>query len=148
MARTKAKTGFGSKLKIGDGGTPTEAFTAIGELRGPLSISGQAWDFDDVTHMESPDQYREEIPTLKANAELSLEINYDPTNNTYETAINTNFEAGTLTNFELHLPASTNKKITFAAFIASRSINVVKDAGMVVSLSLKMQGKYTVAAAS
>lgn len=148
MARTKAKTGFGSKLKIGDGGSPTEAFTALGELRGPLSVSGQAWDFDDATVMDSPDQYREEIPTLKSNAELSLELNYDPANTTYETALKTAFEAGTLTNFQLHLPASTSKMITFAAFVASHSITVVKDGTMVLAVSLKMQGKYTVAAAA
>lgn len=147
MARTKAKTGFGSKLKIGDGQV-SEAFVQIGELAGPLSINGQAWDFDDATHMESDNQYREEIPTLKSNAELAIEINYDPTNATYETLLDSTFEAGRLANWELFLPSATNKKITFAGYVASRSIVIPKDGKMVRQVNIKVQGAYTVGAAS
>lgn len=147
MARTKAKSGFGSKLKLGDGQT-SEAFVPLGECAGPLSLNGQAWDFDDATHMESDNQYREEIPTLKSNADMAVDLNYDPTDTTYEALLDSTFEAGRLANWQLILPPATGKKLTFTGYVASRSTVIPKDGKMVRQVSIKVQGLITLADAS
>lgn len=64
MAATVGTSGFGTLLKVGDGASPTEAFTAIAEVK---SISGPSMSMEtiDATHMESPSGYREILPSFR-----------------------------------------------------------------------------------
>lgn len=68
---------FGIQLQRGDGVTPTEAFTAIGNV---TSVSGPEIEREtyDVTAHDSTDGWREFIGGLKDGGEVSLELNYDP----------------------------------------------------------------------
>lgn len=72
---TEADIGHGTKLQTGDDASP-EVFTDIAEV---TSISFEfSRDSIDVTHMQSPDGWREFIPALKDGGEITVEINYVP----------------------------------------------------------------------
>ena len=140
MARTGAKSGFGTLLKIGDGATPTEGFTTVAEVQRISGAGGRQWNFDDATHMESPNQYKEEIPTLKQAMQVTVEINYRPDQSQYS-LLETLFEAGTLINWRCVYPVSPAKRHSFSGYIASISPEVPKDGKMSCTLEIAVQGK-------
>lgn len=74
---------FGTEFQRGNGATPTEVFTTIAHV---TKIGGPARKRDtiDVTTHQSPDGWMEFIGSLKDGGEISLEVNYDPTEATHD----------------------------------------------------------------
>ena len=72
---SKAFSGQGSVLAIGNGGSP-EAYVEIMELK-TINPSGTKADLVDVTNMDSG-VYREKLPTLIDSGEISFAGNYVP----------------------------------------------------------------------
>lgn len=74
---SQAKFGYGTLVKMGDGGTP-ETFTAIAELRGDISFDGMESDSIEITtHNNAVNgRAKEKMPGLIDPGDLSIEINY------------------------------------------------------------------------
>lgn len=74
---SNAKFGYGTLVKMGDGGTP-ETFTAIAELRGDIGFDGMESDEIDITtHNNAVNgRAKEKIPGLIDPGNLAIEINY------------------------------------------------------------------------
>lgn len=141
------KDAFGSELRVGDGGSPTEVFTTIASV---TSISGPSRTKEEieVTAHDSPDQYREFVPGLKDGGEVTLEINYDPTETTHDT-LDTDFEITTLRNFQLVIfPGVTGEEHIwdFAGIITALGDEFPHDDKMERSVTIKISGKPTLTA--
>ena len=115
-----AVSSFGTLLKIGDGATPTEAFTTIAEV---MDISGPEFtrDTEEVTNHSSTGGYKEYIATLKDAGNVSFDLNF--TNAATQLALATDFENGTVRNFKIVFPLPTgNTTLSFAGIVTSLGI--------------------------
>lgn len=140
MAVTQSAIGFGTLLKVGDGGGP-EAFTTLLEN---VAIEGPPLERDilDATHHESPDGYKEFLGGLKDGGEVSGEGNlvYDTT----QTNLLTDFEAGTRRNFQILVPVSGGTKTwAFTGIIMRLQPTYPVDDRMTYSFGIKVTAKPT-----
>lgn len=78
---------FGTELRRGNGATPVETFTVIADV---TNISGPSMEREtlDMTSHGSPDQWREFIGGIKDGGEVSIDMNYDPGEDTHTTLQN------------------------------------------------------------
>jgi predicted secreted protein len=71
-----ARIGFATLFQTGDGGNP-ETFATVAEVS-DISPPSFSRDSVDVSHEQSPDQWREFIAGLKDAGEVSFEFNFVP----------------------------------------------------------------------
>lgn len=74
---SNAKFGYGTLVKMGDGGSP-ETFTTIAELRGEIAFDGMESDSIEITTHNNAinGRAKEKIPGLIDPGNLNFEINY------------------------------------------------------------------------
>lgn len=130
-ARTVTATASGS-----DG---TEIFTTISEVQS-INFSGITQQYIDVTHMESPSGFREEIPTFKDPGTVDVQLSYVPSDAVHQ-GILTDQTANTLRNFRIYMP--DNSFWAFSAYIANFGFNAPFDGKLSASLQLKIKGATT-----
>lgn len=101
---SQAKFGYGTLVKMGDGGAP-ETFTAIAELRGDISFDGMKSDEIEITtHNNAVNgRAKEKIPGLIDPGNLTFEINYIANEATH-VAVRTAWIAQTKKNFQILSP--------------------------------------------
>lgn len=73
---TNAAIGYDAEFAIGDGADP-EVFTKVAEVVA-LTPPGMTRDFQDATHLESPDKYREYVASLVDTGDVSITFNFVP----------------------------------------------------------------------
>lgn len=137
MAKTNAKTGFGTKVYRGDGATP-EVFVAIAEI-GDVTGPEKRLQTEDATHMESPDGYVEKIPTIREAGDVSFDMHLIE-GNTTQSPLFEDLDNGTERNFRLVFPSGTTR-ISFAAFVTSIGPSFPVKGKMVRSVTLSVTGK-------
>ncbi|ROO51465.1 putative secreted protein [Micromonospora sp. Llam0] len=133
---------FGTQFKRGDGATPTEAFAAIANV---TSISGPARSREtiDVTAHDSPGGWMQFVGSLKDGGEVSLEINYDPTETTHD--LDDDFDDVDPRNYQIVILPDTADEHTwdFAAILTELGDEFPYDDKMGRSLTVKISGKPT-----
>ncbi|MFD9064183.1 phage tail tube protein [Kitasatospora purpeofusca] len=131
--------GFGTQLKRGDGATPSETFTGIGEM---TSIGGPslARDTYDVTTHGSPDQWREFIGGLKDGGEVSGDVNYDPSLHDFLVA---DLEDKSPRTYQIVFPDPEQTTWTFKAILTGFEPSAPFDDKLSASLTWKVSGKPT-----
>lgn len=137
MSTTQGTSGFGTLLKIGDGGG-TEVFTAIAEVK---SISGPSLSLEtiDATHMSSPSGHREVLPSFKNAGEVSFDVNFLPGVGT-QASLFTDWTNRTLRNFQLAFPDENDTVWSFAAYVTGLSISAPMDDVLGASVTLTISG--------
>ncbi|MDX3235651.1 phage tail tube protein [Streptomyces sp. ME03-5709C] len=130
--------GFGTQLKRGDGGGP-EAFTAIANATG-ISGPGLSRETIDVTAHDSPDQWMEFVGGLKDGGEVSLDVNYDPSEHD---ALVADFDDEEPRNYQLVFPDPDETTWTFAAILTGFEPDAPYDDKLSASLTFKVSGKPT-----
>lgn len=76
MPPTTAKTGLGIQFAIGDGiGGGSVTYAQVGEVVA-ITMPEISRDLEDVTHLESPDDFKESIGALLDASECSITFNY------------------------------------------------------------------------
>lgn len=139
-----AHAAIGTKLKIGDGGSP-ESFTTIAEV---VDISGPALSVDtaDATHHSSSGDYEEVVPTVIRSGEVSFDINYLPTDSTHDATdgLLNDLENKTLRNFELIFTDGSNTKWSFSAYVTGFEESAPHDDKLDASVTLKVSGQPTI----
>ncbi|RMD51892.1 outer capsid protein Hoc [Candidatus Parcubacteria bacterium] len=140
MAVTPASA-FGTTLAIGDGATPTEAFTTIPGVR---NLTGPSYSSEtiDVTHHASSGNYRQMLPTFLSAGEVSFDLLYDSADATHGQLF-TDFEARTLRNFELTFTDTGAEKHSFAAYITGMELAAPIDDAVTMSVTLTISGQVT-----
>lgn len=143
MAATQGTSGFGTLLQRGDGGGP-ETFTSVAEI---YNISGPnpSRENIDLTHHESPSDYREYVPSFKDGGEISFDANFLPDNSTQDatTGILSDFENGTIKNYQIVFPNTANTTASFAAYLQTYEITAPVDDRLGMSCTLKVDGPIT-----
>ena len=142
---SNAISAFGTLLKMGDGADP-EIFTAIAEV---ANISGPSLSMDtiDVTNHSSTDGWREFIGGLLDGGEISLDINYQPTEGTHDftTGLLKNMSNKTVRNFQLVFPDGSSTTWSFSALITAFEPSEPIDNKLSAAVTLKLAGKPTLA---
>ena len=137
---------FGTLLKIGDGGSPTESFTTIAEV---TDISGPelGLDTEDITNHSSTGGWEEVIPTILRSGEVSFEINYDPAGATHDasTGLIADMVAKTKRNFQLIFPDTGTTTWSFSAYVTKFAPSEPVAGKLAASVGLKISGQPTLA---
>ena len=139
MAATSADNGYSSTFAIGDGGDPTETFTAVAEV---FSITGpgRSRESIDATHLDSDNGYREFIPGgVIDGGEVTIELNYIPaTSDVLITALE-NTAAG---NFRITHPNLI--ALTFSGFCTAYEVGpITVDEKLTLTATFKITGQPT-----
>lgn len=143
---TAVEPAHGTLVKIGDGGSP-ESFTTVAEVR---TISGPTLEREqiDVTNMDSTDSWREFINGLKVGGEITLGLNYLPTNATHNASaglLSKLDSATSSTNFQLVMSDSSTTTWTLPCNVSRFAPNFDPAAQIDASVTLKVAGKPTLA---
>jgi hypothetical protein len=140
---SEASRSKGTLIKMGDGASP-EVFSAIAEV---LSIGGpnETREKIDVTHLNSPGDYREFLMSFIDPGEIPLEVNFIPGNATqdYSTGMLAAQAAGTLKNWQLVFPTSPAKTYAFAAYVQGFSLPTAVGAQLKATFTLARSGAGT-----
>lgn len=135
----------GTLLKIGDGATP-ENFTSVAEV---VNIGGPALSMDpiEVTNQGSTDGWKEYIAGLKDGGEVSLDLNYIPTETTHNATAGliNDLENGTVRNFQLVFSDAGGTIWAFPALVTGFEPSAPVDDKLAASVTLKVSGKPTLA---
>lgn len=122
------------------GGTNgTEVFTTIAfvtDIGGP----GRARELVDVTHYESPDDYREHMPTLKDGQEVTLELQWVPDNAT-QSVLFDDLEDGVKSNYQMYFAGEHGQ--SFAAYVTNIDHVTPLDDIMKLNVTFKISGPIT-----
>lgn len=107
---SEALLGYGTKLLMGDGGTPSapnsEVFAEIGEV-GDFE-DGDNVELVEVTNHQSPNRRREYIAALKDGAEISFPVNYIPTHATHNRTTGLRGKIGEVVTFRIEAPGESD----------------------------------------
>ncbi|MEV2236703.1 phage tail tube protein [Micromonospora sp. NPDC049891] len=136
---------FGTQFKRGDGGLPSETFTTIANV---TSISGpnRTRETIDVTAHDSEDGWMEFIGGLKDGGEVSLELNYDPSEDTHD--LDDDFDDTEPRNYQIVILPDTEDEHTWsiAGILTEVGDEFPYDDKMGRSITIKVSGKPTLAA--
>ena len=145
---TGALSSFGTLIKMGDGGTPTETFTTIAEVR---DISGPAFALgtEEVTNHDSAG-WREYVPTLLEAGEVSFDLNFkgDATQGFAAGSVYSAMTGKTKKNFTITLPSgvgSSNDVISFAGYVTGFEISAPVEGVLSASLTIMITGAPSIA---
>ncbi|HZN74930.1 MAG TPA: phage tail tube protein [Micromonosporaceae bacterium] len=137
---------FGTQFKRGDGAT-VEAFTTIANV---TSIGGPVRKREtiDVTAHNSPDGWMEFWGGIKDGGEISLEINYDPTEATHD--LDDDFDDVEPRNYQIVILPDTADEHTwdFAGILTELGDEFPYDDKMARSMTIKVTGKPVLTATS
>ena len=136
-----ALSSFGHLLKIGDG-AGTEVFTTIAQV---LDVNGPdlSLDTEEVTSQTSANGYDEHIGTILRGGEVTLDINYIPTDGTHDesTGLISVMQTKAVNNFELVMTDSGTTTWSFAALVTKFSPTAPVAGALRASVTMKISGK-------
>jgi len=122
----------------------TEAFTLVGEVN---SIDGPGLGLETIeaTHMQSPEGYREFITSFKDAGEMTVAMNFVPSDSQQdpETGILFDFNNRTKRNWQLVFPDDEATTIDFAAYVSKFAVSAPVDNKLGASMSLRVSGALT-----
>ena len=141
---------FDTALKMGQGdvdpGPETfDEIAAVTSIGGP----GLSLDTEDVTCHDSTEGWEEVVATVLRTGEVTLEINYDPADDTHDLTgtlgLLAKAAAKTLTNFKLTFPDAATTEWSFSAYVTGFEPSAPVDGALTASVTLKITGKPTLA---
>lgn len=131
---------FGTQFLRGSGGSPSETFAAIANV---LSISApnRTRETIDVTDHSSDDGFQEYIGGLKDGGEVSLELNYDPSEASHD--LDGDFNDAAPRSYRIIILPGTEDEHTwdFKGILTELSEEFPYDDKMTRSVTIKVSGK-------
>jgi predicted secreted protein len=139
MTATAAEIGYGITFAKGDGATPTEAFTALGEVFGsvPPSLSRETVD---ATHMLSANRVREHISGMRDSGEAEIELNYVPGGTAWD-ALKASYDSDDPINYKITF--SNAATVIFPALITELTPTTPMADKMTLKAKFKLTGAPT-----
>jgi len=132
----------GITVKRGDGRSPTETFTLLGEVYS-MSGLGKTNALLDVTNFDSAGS-REYISGLADGQEITIECNYLPAN-AQQSGLVDDVDDKTNRNLEIEITDGvTTKTFAFAVTPLSWVVNPAEEDKNTISYTLKISGAITV----
>jgi len=129
----------GVVFKRGDGATPIEVFTAVGEVTSFSGPGGSA-SVIDVTSLAST--RKEKRMGLPDEGQLTIELNFDPTD-TAQMGLKADRAARVLRNFELVLTDASTTTLSFSGYVLNFSISGKVDDKITASCTIEITGEVT-----
>lgn len=141
---TDAISSFGTFLKKGDGGSPTETFATIAEV-GDIDGPDMSLDTEEVTSHDSANGWAEFIGTILSGGEVSFPINFIPTDPTHNgsTGLQADMVNRTLRNFQLVYPDPGGNGFQFAALVTGFKPSGPVKGKLGADVTLKVSGPVT-----
>lgn len=136
---SEAQLGYGTKLRMGDGGSPQQ-FVEIGEV-GDFE-DGDTIELVEVTNHQSPNSRREYIAGLKDGAEISFPVNYLPSHATHNRATGLRGKIGEVLDFQIVAPGET-ETYNFSALVMGVTRSFPVQGVMQMTVTLKKTGADT-----
>jgi predicted secreted protein len=135
----------GTLLKAGNGAA-TEVFTTIAEVTS-IGGPGLALDPIEVTNMDSTNGWREFIGGLLDGGEVSISINYLPTNATHNASngLINDMENRTKRNLQLIFSDGSSTTFSFTALVTAFEPTAPVDGALTADVTLKVTGQPTLA---
>ena len=96
---------FGTILAYGNGESPSEEFTILGQV-GDISGPSMSREIKDVTHHQSPPGYKQIVGGLRDPGEITFTVFYDPGSATHDftTGLGALFNEDDVINWKLVFP--------------------------------------------
>jgi predicted secreted protein len=129
----------GILIQRGNGATPTEIFTTVGEITDFDGPGGSA-SVIDVTNLEST--AKEKLMGLKDEGQFSFNANLVP-GDVGQTGLRTDRDNRTLRNFKVILTDAGTTTLTFSAYVLGFSISGAVDDKVGSSITLEISGNVT-----
>jgi hypothetical protein len=138
-------SGANTLFKVGDGATPTEAFTAVAEVR---SISGPSITVDttDTTSMTSG-VWRRKVPTLIDAGEVTFDIAFMPME-TGHADLYQDLKDRVLRNFKVVFPTTPAWEWSISGYVTGFEQEFPMDDVITTSVTITLVGEPTLAAAA
>lgn len=138
--------GIGTLLKLGDGGSP-ETFSTISEvteLSGP-SLEKETVEVTSHDTKANASSYKEYIEGVKDGGEVSLTLNFIPTDSTHgpTNGLLAEYESGGTTNYKIVFPDSGSTTWTIPAICTGFEPEEPIDGQLTADVTLKVDGKPT-----
>jgi len=143
---TQASIGHRNLFQIFDTSVSPAAWTTVAEVRN-ITPPQYARDAQDATHTESPEGWREFIPSLKDAGEMSCELNLVPDSNTMD-LIHAQFDSDEPTQVRILFkdgvqtgPTPTCSRFTANVIVTGFPLEAPMDDKMSATLTCKISGK-------
>lgn len=126
---------------LSGGAAGTEIFTTIAEI---TNISGpqNTLELIDATHMESPDAFREYIPSLLDGGEISFDLNYLPAD-ANQLGLRDDLLARTRRNFHIVWTDTGGTTDLFSGYVTDFTPSAQIDDKLSASCTIKVTGPIT-----
>jgi predicted secreted protein len=138
---TLARIGFGTVFQIRDLDASPVAYVTIGEVTN-ITLPAVSRDAVDATHTESTGGYREAIPGLKDNGEVTIEMNYVH-QSASDVLIRAQFALDTLTQCKILFDTSPEDGVSFNAIVTGYEVAAPIEDKVSATLTLKVSGVVT-----
>jgi predicted secreted protein len=139
---TLADIGHSSRFEIVSDSSP-DLYVALDEVRN-ITPPTLTLDTVDVTHMQSPNRYRERISGLIDPGEASCEINYVPGGTTDDRLRELlNLPAGTTRSRAMRISFPNGATMSFTAEVSSYEPTVPVDDAMTATVNFLVSGQPT-----
>jgi len=128
----------GTQLKVGDGATPTEAFTLIPGIR---SITGpsMAAEVIDITSHDTPGGFRDKMQGLKDWGMLSFELLWDPGQLKHQQLF-TDYTTGAVRHYKLIYPDAGATTLSFSGFVGNNPSSSPFDGALTKTAEIVIMG--------
>lgn len=137
----EAHNSFGTKVQIGDGADP-ESFVDVAEL---MDIDGPGFgaETEDVTTHDSPNRWIEKIQTVKDGGQIAFDLLFLPGDSTHDhsTGLLKDFIDGTLRNFKVIFPVTSNNTWDVSAIVVGFSPTAPVKGALTASVTLEVSGE-------
>lgn len=141
---TDAISSFGTFLKKGDGGSPTETFATIAEL-GDIDGPDMSLATEETTHHGSTGGWDEFVGTILSGGEVSFPINFLPSNATHDrtSGLQADMVNRTKRNFQVVYPDPGGNGYQFAALVTGFKPKAPVKGKLSADIKLKISGPVT-----
>lgn len=138
MAASEASLGYGSKFRISDNASPG-VYTEIAEV---FEITPPSFEADDVdvTHMQSPNRTREQIPGLTTPGECSMQMNFVPNSDSDVLLLNLR-RTGEQRACQIEFPNGVTW--SFLAAVKGYEVSMPVDDRMTATVTMQVSGDIT-----
>jgi predicted secreted protein len=140
VAAGTPRSSVGYTLKRGDGGSPTEVFTALGKVinfNGP-GLTGKSID---VSALDNVSGFREKVQGLNDAGQLTVELEFMPDDDQHQKLLG-DYVARTLRNWQVLWPDGATVW-AFSAYIIKVTPKGALDAAVTASVDLDITGEPT-----
>lgn len=142
---SNAIAAMGLVFKMGDGGSPSETFTAIAEVR-DFNGPGLSTDVIDVTPHSTSSNFRRKIPGLQDGGEVTFDLNFIPTAATHKDDAGGLLDAWKnqlVRNFQILWPDSGQTTWTIRGFVSGFEPSASVEGELTASVTITVDGEPT-----